>query len=117
MSAGPSIEITGTGVLVAVGLMVGGFVLWRASTVASQAAGEAWDSAKTGAATVGGWVNPVSDENLAYRGVNAVGEAVTGNADWSLGSAIYDWINPEPPAPYTSGGGGVFTGTGATGTW
>lgn len=34
-------------------------------------------------------LNPVSDQNLAYRGVNAIGSAITGNSDFSLGSWIY----------------------------
>jgi hypothetical protein len=46
-------------------------------------------------------VNPLSDKNAAYSATNAVGAAVTGNKDFSLGSAIYDWFNPEydPNAP------------------
>lgn len=39
-------------------------------------------------------LNPASDKNLAYSAVNAVGGAITGDADWSLGSAIYDWLHP-----------------------
>lgn len=46
------------------------------------------------AAAVGEAVNPVSDQNIFYRGVNAVGEAITGAKDFSLGTAIYDWLNP-----------------------
>jgi hypothetical protein len=40
-----------------------------------------------------GAFNPASNNNLIYRGVNALGEAVTGAEDWSLGTAIYDWWN------------------------
>lgn len=40
-----------------------------------------------------GAFNPASNNNLIYRGVNALGEAVTGSEDWSLGTAIYDWWN------------------------
>lgn len=120
MSAGPQIELTSGGVLVLLGVVLGGLVLWRASRVASDAAGQAWEGIKDGAATVGGWVNPVSDQNLAYQGVNAVGGALTGEQNWSLGGAVYDWFNSAPapaPVPIRSGGGGNFQGTGATGSW
>ena len=110
------VQLTGGAVLVGVGLLVGGLVLWRASRVAGAVTGEAWEGVKDGAATVGGWVNPTADTNLIYRGINAVGGAVAGEKDWSLGGAVYDWANPEPE-PVTSGGGGSFQGTGATGSW
>lgn len=55
------------------------------------------------AQTVGGWVDVRNDTNLIYRGVNAVGGAVAGSSDWSLGGAIYDWTHPD-----------VFTSTTAT---
>lgn len=35
-------------------------------------------------------LNPASDQNLAYRGVNKVGEAITGESNWTLGGWIYD---------------------------
>lgn len=38
-------------------------------------------------------INPVNNENIFYSGVNAVGEAVTGNPDYTLGGAIYDLFN------------------------
>lgn len=39
-------------------------------------------------------VNPVSDQNLAYTGVNKIGSAVTGDKDFSLGVWIYDKTHP-----------------------
>lgn len=42
-------------------------------------------------------VNPADADNLAYRGVSAVGRAVTGNDRWTLGDAIYDFLNPSKP--------------------
>lgn len=35
-------------------------------------------------------LNPVSDQNLAYRGVNAIGAAISGDDSFSLGSWIYE---------------------------
>jgi ABC-type uncharacterized transport system permease subunit len=50
---------------------------------------------------VGQAVNPVSDKNLAYQGVNAVGSAITGDKAWTLGGAIYDLFHADfdPNAP------------------
>jgi len=31
--------------------------------------------------------------NYAYRGVNWVGGSLSGQENWSLGSAIYDWTH------------------------
>lgn len=55
---------------------------------------------KKGAAVVEGTkkvvtegLNPASTENYAYRGVNAMGEYVTGDSDWNLGSKIYESVH------------------------
>ena len=123
-----------------VAIAAAGFVAWQAYKKASGAA----DGIKSAAATVGGWINPASDQNLAYQGLNAAGAAYTGDANWTAGGAIYDteqargFSNPwqvfapssagliageikdffnGKPAPMTSGGGGTFNGNGASGTW
>lgn len=63
-------------------------------------------------------LNPASDQNFIYRGVNGIGSGITGDRDWSLGSWLYDVTHPTPaPKPITSGGGGQFNGHGATGGW
>lgn len=59
------------------------------------------------------WVNPASDENLAYQGTNAVVSAATGR-DETLGGWFYDLTHPDPvnswkPPPVNTGG--------ATGGW
>jgi hypothetical protein len=41
-------------------------------------------------AAVGQAVNPTSDQNLAYQGVNSVGRVLTGDQSFSLGSWLYD---------------------------
>lgn len=43
-------------------------------------------------------VNPVSRNNLAYKGVNAVGEAVTGDEHWTLGGYMFELLNPQAVA-------------------
>lgn len=39
--------------------------------------------------------DPTSDKNLAYTGVNAVGAAVSGNKDFSLGGWFYELTHEE----------------------
>ncbi len=53
-----------------------------------------WKAKDTIVNTVTTTLNPASDKNLAYRGVNAVGEAVTGDSGFSLGSYLFDVFNP-----------------------
>ena len=96
----PTVQLTGTGVAVLVGLLVGGVLIYKASRIASDVAGKTWTGIKTGAQTVGGWVNPLADTNLAYRGVNAIGGALSSDPDWNLGGAIY-----EATIPYRHGTG------------
>lgn len=69
-------------------ILVGAAVLyWVANKVIDKAAGAA--------SAVGNAVNPTSDKNLAYRGTNAVGAALTGDASFSLGSWLYDRFHPD----------------------
>jgi hypothetical protein len=50
---------------------------------------------KGAAAAVGTAINPTSDQNLAYKGVTAVGAAISGRDSWSLGSWIYDLTHDD----------------------
>lgn len=50
---------------------------------------------KDAAAAAANAVNPTSDKNLAYRGVNAVGEVLSGDESFSLGSWLYDVTHPN----------------------
>lgn len=40
-------------------------------------------------------VNPVSDDNLAYRGVNAIGGVLTQDEEFNLGRWLWEITNPE----------------------
>lgn len=40
-------------------------------------------------------INPVSNQNVIYKGVSGVVGAVTGDSSTSLGSKIYDWLHPD----------------------
>ncbi|MCZ2495723.1 hypothetical protein GN316_03030 [Xylophilus sp. Kf1] len=110
-------------------VLIAGYVVWRVSRAASGAASaigetianagyQLWDTA----GNVASAVNPTNPNNVIYSGVNSVGGAVTGTKDWSLGSAIYDWMHPEEAAMFAppktiSGGGGDYQGNGASGSW
>lgn len=68
------------------------FIIWRAWRGAGNAINTAVDSVTSAAQTVGGWVNPVADTNLAYQGVNSLGSWVTGDVNYNLGGATYDAV-------------------------
>lgn len=57
---------------------------------------------KKAAAAAANAVNPTSDKNLAYTGVNAVGTALTGDESFSLGGWFYDLTHKayDPNADY-----------------
>lgn len=40
-------------------------------------------------------VNPTSQNNLAYSGVNSLGQAISGDDHWSLGTWLYEVMNPS----------------------
>lgn len=44
-----------------------------------------------------GALNPVSTDNVIYKGTNAVGDAVNGGGegDFNLGVSIYNWLNDD----------------------
>ena len=67
-----------------------------AAVAVAIAAGLAYLYYKRGA--IGEAVNPVSRNNLAHKGVNAVGEAVTGDSNWTLGGAMFELLNPQAVA-------------------
>lgn len=48
---------------------------------------------KNRAADVGQAVNPVNPDNVFYQGTNAVGGALTGDEDFSLGVWIYEKLH------------------------
>lgn len=49
-----------------------------------------------------GALNPTSSNNLAYRGVNAVGSTLSGQNGWTLGGYVYDLLHPGAAAAATA---------------
>lgn len=77
-------------------LLIGGGVL-LVGTVAylHWQAGRAVDTVKEVSQDVGAAINPVSDENIFYQGVNALVQAFTLDADTTLGVKAYEWIHGD----------------------
>lgn len=46
------------------------------------------------AGRVGQAINPTSDQNIFYKGVNSIGAALTGDDNFNLGSWTYDVLHP-----------------------
>lgn len=72
-------------------------VLWYAKNQAVAAgnavadlASNAADAVVSGAQAVGTAINPVSDQNIINRGVNAAVQGITGDPNQTLGGWIYD---------------------------
>lgn len=79
-----NIKDVAIGVAVLAGTGVALYALYKVKQGAEKAADAV-------AAVVKEDLNPASDRNLAYRGVNAVGGALTGQGDsFSLGSWLYE---------------------------
>ena len=58
----------------------------------------AYRAAKAGgsvAESVVASVNPVDSRNIVNRGVSAVGQVATGDADWTLGGQLAEWFSPQ----------------------
>lgn len=80
------LDLTGTGVLAIVAAVGVGWLGWRAWRALPGAAAAVRDA---GGAVLDA-VNPASPTNLVNRGVEAVGQAATGNPAWSLGGALWE---------------------------
>lgn len=82
--------------LLAGGVLVAAYVVRKASTAASDAAGAAWD-ATSQAVRDGAWaVTPWNQENVIYKGVN---NTLFPDGNDTLGTWIYDLLHPEPSPP------------------
>lgn len=91
--------------LLAGGVMVAAYVVRKASTAAADAAGAAWGGISDAAgvayqtATDAAWaVTPWNNQNVISQGVN---NALFPDGSDSLGTWLYDLLNPAPsPAMY-----------------
>ncbi|RZS56723.1 hypothetical protein [Sphaerotilus mobilis] len=65
-----------------------GLAIAAAAVAVGVVAWKAWRGIAAGA------IDPTSSNNLAHRGVNAIGATVTDNPNFSLGASVFEWLNP-----------------------
>lgn len=65
-------------------VVLGLVVLWRISSATGNAV-----------KAVGTAINPVDGNNIAHSSVNAVGAAITGDEDWTIGTKLAEWTTPD----------------------
>lgn len=102
-----NLDVTPQGIMIVAGVLVGGYMLWRASGAVKGLAASAGEAITTAVDTVTTAVNPANPENVVNKAVTAVGRTVVGpdgpgkNADgsWTLGGAAYDIFHPNQPDP------------------
>lgn len=83
------VDFQGLAILAGVALVA--YVGWRAW----RAAPAAIDAARGAAAQAADWVNPASSGNVVHGAVSSAGAAVTGQADWTLGTWLAEVFSPE----------------------
>lgn len=108
------LSLNATGVLAVAGVGLAVLAAWKLYRVGGEVAAAAADVARHE-------LNPGSDRNLAYRGVNAIGAAATGDDAFSLGSWLYDLTHADEgrqaEAPSPLNGYGPAMDDGRTGSW
>lgn len=81
-------DINPNALALAAGLGLGLVVLWQLK----KAGGALADAVK------GGALNPASSNNVAYRATNAVGGAIAGDQNFSIGARFWEFMNPGAAA-------------------
>lgn len=76
-----------------VGLIV--LLYWLAKREIKAGVGAVADGVVSTAKAVGTAVNPLDQKNIANKAVNATVQAVTMEKDATLGTKLFDWLNPE----------------------
>ena len=71
------------------------FLAYQAKQKAGQLVDKALDATK--------YINPVSDQNLAYQGSSALARWLTGQEDGTLGTIAWDYVHKAEPAPDGNG--------------
>jgi hypothetical protein len=74
-------------------LGVGLYVAWRIKRAAGAVADAAGAAIDTTVEVVTKDLNPASQENIIYGGVNNILETVTGDKNATLGGKLYDWLH------------------------
>lgn len=76
---GVNVRVDGLMVIAGLAVAAGVVIYWNRKAI-----GQALDK-----------VNPASSNNLVNQGVNTLAETVSGKKGCTLGTALYDWMNPD----------------------
>jgi hypothetical protein len=90
-----------------IAISIAGVVLVAAAWYAKKKAGQVVDTVLDASK----YVNPVSDQNLAYQGASSMARWLTGQETGDLGTIAWDYMHKAEPLP--GGGGGLVNYTAA----
>lgn len=99
-----AVNVSPTALAAGAAVVVGGFLIWKASSAAAGAASKAATAVADAAGAAVDAVNPTNPDNAAAKAVNAVGGAIITdtngpgkNADgsWTLGGWVFDITHPN----------------------
>jgi hypothetical protein len=82
-----------------IAVTIGGAVLLAAAWYAKKKAGELATTVADNLYDAAQYVNPMSDQNLAYQGVSAFTRWLTGNTNGDLGTITWDYVHKGDPIP------------------
>jgi hypothetical protein len=82
-----------------IAVSVAGVVLLAAGWYAKKKAGELATTVGETLYDAAQYVNPVSDQNLAYQGASAFTRWLTGNTNGDLGTITWDYVHKGDPIP------------------
>jgi hypothetical protein len=91
-------DLIAVGVAGAVLLAAGWYAkkkIGEAGNAISAGAGQLWDAAKDATK----YVNPTSDQNLAYQGASSLTRWLTGQETGDLGTIAWDFVHKGDPIP------------------
>lgn len=71
------------------------YLTTKAASAVGDTAAHVWDAAKDATK----YVDPTSDQNLAYQGASSIARWLAGREDGSLGDIVYDYMNKGAPTP------------------
>jgi hypothetical protein len=78
------------------------YMAYKVKDAVTNTASDAW----TAAVDASKYVNPTSDQNLAYQGASSLARWLTGQETGDLGTIAWDYVHKAEPAP---GGNGALT--------
>lgn len=77
-------------IIIGAGLLVAYIAARYLVSKVGETAGKAVDYVADAAQAAAPYVNPASNQNVIYTGINGIGGAVSGEENWTLGGWLYD---------------------------